>query len=155
MVLARMLEPQDFGLVGMVTALMGVLGLFRDFGLSAAIRAERCRISILCGDDTMGWAGDCVGRPRNRDFVQGCFGGSQPALASISVGGCLAFALGLFCGGMSSSLLRLVLEGTALVVTYAALLLSDSEQRSLYLDLLRGFKRSPSVEQKGSYVPTM
>lgn len=36
MVLARLLEPTDFGLVGMVTALTGVLNLFRDFGLSAA-----------------------------------------------------------------------------------------------------------------------
>jgi len=36
MVLARLLDPKDFGLVGMVTALTGVLGLFRDFGLSAA-----------------------------------------------------------------------------------------------------------------------
>jgi PST family polysaccharide transporter len=36
MVLARLLEPQDFGLVGMVTALTGVLHLFRDFGLSTA-----------------------------------------------------------------------------------------------------------------------
>jgi O-antigen/teichoic acid export membrane protein len=36
MVLARLLSPQDFGLVGMVTALTGVLNLFRDFGLSAA-----------------------------------------------------------------------------------------------------------------------
>jgi O-antigen/teichoic acid export membrane protein len=36
MVLARLLDPQDFGLVGMVTALMGVLNLFRDFGLSTA-----------------------------------------------------------------------------------------------------------------------
>lgn len=36
MVLARLLSPKDFGLVGMVTAFMGVLNLFRDFGLSAA-----------------------------------------------------------------------------------------------------------------------
>src|SRR5712691_6537789 len=36
MVLARLLEPKDFGLVGMVTALTGVLNLFRDFGLSTA-----------------------------------------------------------------------------------------------------------------------
>lgn len=34
MVLARLLDPQDFGLVAMVTALTGVLNLFRDFGLS-------------------------------------------------------------------------------------------------------------------------
>lgn len=36
MVLARLLGPQDFGLVGMVTAFTGVLNLFRDFGLSTA-----------------------------------------------------------------------------------------------------------------------
>ena len=36
MILARLLEPKDFGLVGMVTAFTGVLDLFRDFGLSAA-----------------------------------------------------------------------------------------------------------------------
>ncbi len=36
MVLARLLEPTDFGLIGMVTAFTGVLNLFRDFGLSAA-----------------------------------------------------------------------------------------------------------------------
>lgn len=36
MVLARLLGPPDFGLVGMVTAFTGVLNLFRDFGLSTA-----------------------------------------------------------------------------------------------------------------------
>ena len=36
MVLARLLGPKDFGLVGMVTAITGVLNLFRDFGLSTA-----------------------------------------------------------------------------------------------------------------------
>jgi PST family polysaccharide transporter len=34
--LARLLDPTAFGLVGMVTALTGVLNVFRDFGLSAA-----------------------------------------------------------------------------------------------------------------------
>ena len=36
MILARLLDPADFGLVGMVTAFTGVLNLFRDFGLSSA-----------------------------------------------------------------------------------------------------------------------
>lgn len=36
MILARLLGPREFGLVGMVTAFTGVLDLFRDFGLSAA-----------------------------------------------------------------------------------------------------------------------
>ena len=36
MILARLLSPVDFGLVGMVTAVTGVLSLFREFGLSTA-----------------------------------------------------------------------------------------------------------------------
>lgn len=36
MVLGRLLDPKDFGLVGMVTAIIGVFNLFRDFGLSTA-----------------------------------------------------------------------------------------------------------------------
>lgn len=35
-ILARLLDPAAFGLVGMVAAITGVLNLFRDFGLSAA-----------------------------------------------------------------------------------------------------------------------
>lgn len=37
MVLARLLDPRDFGLVGMVTVFTGVLNIFRDFGLSSAV----------------------------------------------------------------------------------------------------------------------
>lgn len=36
MVLARLLDPTDFGLVGMVTAVTGVFSLFKDAGLSMA-----------------------------------------------------------------------------------------------------------------------
>src|SRR5229473_4530583 len=36
MIMARLLDPRDFGLVGMVTAVIGVFNVFRDFGLSAA-----------------------------------------------------------------------------------------------------------------------
>lgn len=36
MVMARLLGPAEYGLVGMVTAFTGILDLFRDFGLSAA-----------------------------------------------------------------------------------------------------------------------
>jgi O-antigen/teichoic acid export membrane protein len=36
MILARLLSPRDFGLVGMVTAFTGILGMLRDFGLSSA-----------------------------------------------------------------------------------------------------------------------
>ena len=36
MLIARLLTPEDFGLVGMVTAFTGVLNVFKDFGLSTA-----------------------------------------------------------------------------------------------------------------------
>lgn len=37
MVLARLLDPSDFGLIAMVMAIIGVVDLIRDFGLTAAI----------------------------------------------------------------------------------------------------------------------
>jgi O-antigen/teichoic acid export membrane protein len=44
MVLARLLEPKDFGLVAMVTAVTGVFSLFKDAGLSMAT-VQRLTIS--------------------------------------------------------------------------------------------------------------
>ncbi len=51
LVLARLLVPADFGLVAMVTAVIGIAEIFRDFGLSAAAiqapelsRAERTNL---------------------------------------------------------------------------------------------------------------
>src|SRR5437667_6702408 len=43
-ILARLLGPKDFGLVGMVTAFTGILNLFRDFGLSSAA-IQRARVT--------------------------------------------------------------------------------------------------------------
>jgi O-antigen/teichoic acid export membrane protein len=49
MVLARLLDPKDFGLVGMVTAVTNVLFLFRDFGLSAAsVQREKVTEEQTC-----------------------------------------------------------------------------------------------------------
>jgi O-antigen/teichoic acid export membrane protein len=36
-ILARMLEPKDFGLIGMATVVTGIVGLFGNFGLGAAL----------------------------------------------------------------------------------------------------------------------
>jgi O-antigen/teichoic acid export membrane protein len=44
MLFARLLSPADFGLIGMVVAVTGVLGLLKDFGLSAAT-VQRVSIS--------------------------------------------------------------------------------------------------------------
>src|SRR5437763_17004287 len=59
MVLARLLDPKDFGLVGMVTAFTGVLALFRDFGLSsAAIQRTNVTDEQI---STLFWINLCVG----------------------------------------------------------------------------------------------
>lgn len=44
MILARLLEPADFGLVGMVTAVTGVFSLFKDAGLSV-VTVQRATIT--------------------------------------------------------------------------------------------------------------
>jgi PST family polysaccharide transporter len=44
--LARLLSPQDYGLIAMVTAVIGVGEVFRDFGLSsAAVQSETLSVS--------------------------------------------------------------------------------------------------------------
>jgi O-antigen/teichoic acid export membrane protein len=45
MILARLVNPRDFGLVGMVTSVIGVFNVFRDFGLSAAAVQRNTAIS--------------------------------------------------------------------------------------------------------------
>ena len=59
MILARLLGPEDFGLVGMVTAFTGVLNLLKDFGLSSAT-IQRATVT----DEqlsTLFWVNMCVG----------------------------------------------------------------------------------------------
>jgi O-antigen/teichoic acid export membrane protein len=59
MIMARLLLPQDFGLVGMVTAFTGVLNLFRDFGLSTAtVQREEVTDQQL---STLFWINTLVG----------------------------------------------------------------------------------------------
>ncbi|MBI3853199.1 MAG: lipopolysaccharide biosynthesis protein [Verrucomicrobia bacterium] len=58
-VLARLLSPKDFGLQGMVIAMTGVLGLFRDLGLGAAtIQREEITHKQL---STLFWINVAVG----------------------------------------------------------------------------------------------
>lgn len=59
MILARLLDPKDFGLVGMVTAFTSVFILFRDFGLSTATVQ---RVDITDGQiSTLFWINVLVG----------------------------------------------------------------------------------------------
>jgi O-antigen/teichoic acid export membrane protein len=58
-VLARLLNPTDFGLIGMVTACTGFLGLFRDAGLSMAT-VQRASINRV-QTSTLFWINLAVG----------------------------------------------------------------------------------------------
>jgi O-antigen/teichoic acid export membrane protein len=59
MVMARLLVPKDFGLVGMVTAFTGFLGLFRDAGLSMAT-VHRATVT-QAQKSTLFWVNGAVG----------------------------------------------------------------------------------------------
>jgi PST family polysaccharide transporter len=57
--LARLLDPKDFGLVGMATTLTGFLSLFKDAGLStASVQRENVTLAQL---STLFWINTCVG----------------------------------------------------------------------------------------------
>lgn len=59
MIMARILVPKDFGLVGMVTAVIGVFSVFRDFGLSSAA-VQRTEITAE-QSSTLFWINMLVG----------------------------------------------------------------------------------------------
>jgi O-antigen/teichoic acid export membrane protein len=58
----------------------------------------------------------------------------------------VAAGVRIICGQTVSPLLRLVLEGGALFLTYFGVLVFAGGQRALYLDLLGGLKGQPSAE---------
>lgn len=72
---------------------------------------------------------------------------SRP-LASAIAAGAVAFALRLVYGQWLAPIPRLLLECSVLFVTFLAILMFVAGQKSFYLDLLRGLKRAPSVEEE-------
>jgi O-antigen/teichoic acid export membrane protein len=118
MLLARLLEPKDFGLVGMVTAVIGVLNLFRDFGLSTATVQ---RTTISDGQiSTLFWINMLVGMVLGLVSVA-----SAPILASfyheprlVSVTAVLAAGFLFNAAGVQhSAILQRQMRFTALAVT--------------------------------------
>jgi O-antigen/teichoic acid export membrane protein len=126
MILARLLQPKDFGLVGMVTAVVGVLNLFRDFGLSTAtvqrtsISQEQVSalfwINVLVG--TLLAAVSVGMAPLIAHFYH------EPALVSITI--VLAFAFVANAAGVQhSAILQREMRFTALsVIDISSLLFS-------------------------------
>lgn len=117
MILARLLGPKEFGLVGMVTAFTGVLDLLRDFGLSSAAvqRTTVTREQI----STLFWINMLVGTILGISFMA-----MAPALAAfyheprlVWVTIVLAFGFVLNSAGIQhSALLQREMRFTALAV---------------------------------------
>jgi PST family polysaccharide transporter len=72
---------------------------------------------------------------------------SRPMASSILAGG-LALGVRFAYGHSIPPFQRLVLESVVLLVTYSGVLLFVAGQKSFYLDLLREFKRPPSIEAR-------
>lgn len=72
---------------------------------------------------------------------------SRPLASSIVAAG-LAFGVRFAFGQMLPPLPRLVLESAVVLVTFLGMTWFVTGQRSLYLDLLRGLKGTPSAEEE-------
>jgi O-antigen/teichoic acid export membrane protein len=77
---------------------------------------------------------------------------SRP-LASSVLAGVVAFGVRLFSDEFFSPLPRLLLESSVLFAAYFGVLLFAAGQRSLYLDLISGLKRSSSGAEESRGVP--
>ena len=127
MVLARLLAPTDFGLVGMVTAITGVLSLFREFGLSLAT-VQRLEITNE-QTSTLFWINIAVGvvlfvtSVAVAPFVASFY--REPRLALVMVVLGLGFILNA-AGVQHSALLQRQMRFTALaVIEVLALIISS------------------------------
>jgi PST family polysaccharide transporter len=71
----------------------------------------------------------------------------HPFVSSVVAAG-IAFGVRSIFGASLSLWPRLILEGTVLLLSYAGLLLFAAGQKSVYMDVLRGFKGPASVDDK-------
>lgn len=115
MILARLLDPKDFGLVGMVTAFTGILNLFRDFGLSTAtvqrVHVTEEQISTLFWINLLVGAVLCLGLAAGAPFVASFY--HEPRLLWVTIVLALGFVFNA-AGIQHSALLQRQMRFTAL-----------------------------------------
>ena len=87
-------------------------------------------------------------RARYCDFLRDILLAVSRPLASSIVAAGLVFAVRSACGQPLSPLPRLVLETYVPLVTFLAMLLFATGQKSLYLDLLSGLRGPSSAKKK-------
>ena len=128
MILARLLDPKDFGILGMVTAFTGVLSLFRDFGLSSATvqrsKITKDQISTLFWINVLFGAVLALLTAASAPLLAAFY--HEPRLTAVT----LALAAGFLfnaAGVQHSAVLQREMRFTALaVINVAALLISSA-----------------------------
>jgi len=125
MILARLLNPDDFGLIGMVTAFTGALSLFRDFGLSSAAiqRAtiSEAQISMLFWLNLLIGLGLCLVALAMAPAISAFY--REPRLTGITAALALGFVFNSL-GLQHASLLQREMRFTALAVVNSASLIA-------------------------------
>ena len=69
-------------------------------------------------------------------------------LVCVVVAAGVAFGIQFICGPMLSPMFRLLLESAVLFGTFSGLLVFAAGQKSVYMEILHGLKRSLSAEAK-------
>jgi len=125
MILARLLNPDDFGLIGMVTAFTGALSLFRDFGLSSAAiqRAtiSGAQISMLFWLNLLIGLGLCLVALAMAPAISAFY--REPRLTGITAALALGFVFNSL-GLQHASLLQREMRFTAMAVVNSASLIA-------------------------------
>lgn len=126
MVLARLLAPEDYGLVGMVAVVTGFVSMFKDLGLSAAtVQREEvtdAQISTLFWANVLLSVGVAAVTAGIAPLVARFYG--EPRLTDVT----LAYAAGFLAGGLAvqhEALLRRQMRFVALTVIEMAALASS------------------------------
>jgi len=107
-ILARMLSPEDFGLAAMITALVGVANILRDFGLSSA--AVQSRQLTRAQRDNLFWINAALGLAFglvvyvSAGFIADFY--AQPRLESLTMALASTFVLGGLSTQFRASLSR-------------------------------------------------
>jgi len=125
MILARLLDPKDFGLIGMVTAITGVLSLFRDFGLSSAtiqrVEVTAQQISTLFWINVLVGAGLCALLATASPIVAWFYHEPRLVLVTLALSsGFLFNALGIQHSAMLQREMRFTILSTIDVISLAA-----------------------------------
>lgn len=83
------------------------------------------------------------------------FDAVKPPFVSAGVATVLSLSLGRLSGQLSPPLVRLIVEGSVVLVSYLAILLFVTGQKAFYVDLIRDLMKRPGVKPLAVKAPTV